>query len=832
MKKYILLAFTLAAVLGLNIYFRLFPAYFPQFKAQARDIIGQRIRWNIKQDIEKKFPELDDLAKQSMVKTNLYQYYKFKKAEIDRAIKTEYVLLKERFQDERGQTYLMELDCWHWARYVENVVKTGHPGDQTVGGKQFDLFMLAPQGSYMLWDQFLFYLSAFLYKGFSLFKKVELFDFLFYLPLLFAAVFIAVLYMFSFRLGRHIAAVISCLFVGLSPIFLPRSCAGWFDKDILNLLFPLLVVWTYVLAYSAYSLKRRLLWVFFSSFWVGIFCFTWTHWWFIFLIIIGYEIISLAYIALMNFYFKRKDPDSLRQHAICLACFVLFSFLWILILAGPEPLVELYRQIKLALILNKPLMSSIWPNVYSTVGELRKLDFQGVSEVTGGVWIFIPSVLSLLIVLVRILRNRKYVGFKREAVIILAIWFVSMVFASTRGIRFVVFILIPLGISLGWLINEVYEYFRSKRQVFPVVLILAAVIALSGIFINRGYRAAGSIYPLMDDIWYQLLNLIKEKTPDDAILNSWWDYGDWFKVVARRRVIFDGQSQDSPQAYWMAKALLSSNENESVAILRMLNNGGNRAFEVIDKHIKDPLKSAMLLESLLTEQPEKVEVALSEFLPLPARQEVMRLLFNNPKAKSCFIVDNTMVPKMGAISYLGNWDFSKVYIAQNFNKKEKDEIIEHLDKLGRDDRMVQQFYQEAFLITTKNLDDWLSSRKIFYSDLISGVEKEGVVFFPSGFFYDIKSENIGSNNGQIPRSFFIISKGTLLEKVIPNPNVIFSVFVYKTEEGYKSILLDRELAGSLFVRLYFFNGAGSKYFVPFINAQDGNNYIRVFNISW
>jgi hypothetical protein len=187
---------------------------------------------------------------------------------------------------------------------------------------------------------------------------------------------------------------------------------------------------------------------------------------------------------------------------------------------------------------------------------------------------------------------------------------------------------------------------------------------------------------------------------------------------------------------------------------------------------------------------------------------------------------------MGAISYLGNWDFSKVYIAQNFNKKEKDSLIEHLKKLGRDDQMVQQFYQEAFLINPANLDDWLSGRTLFFSDLLGGVERDGVVFFPNGFFYDTKQGNIGSNSGQVPRSLFVLSEKGLMEKIIPEANVIFSIFVFRTQEGYKSVLLDRRLANSLFLRLYFFNAAGLRYFIPFITAQDGNNYIRVFNIIW
>ena len=365
-----------------------------------------------------------------------------------------------------------------------------------------------------------------------------------------------------------------------------------------------------------------------------------------------------------------------------------------------------------------------------------------------------------------------------------------------------------------------------------VYTIIITVCILSGFCIKNASGAAKSIFPLMDDTWYKVLNLVKEKTSPETILNSWWDFGDWFKVVAHRRVIFDGQSQGKPQAYWMAKALLTSDENKAAGILRMLNNGGNKAFEIIDKQLNDPLLSVLLLESVLGLPAENAQASLLKFLPKPVAEEAMKVLYYIP-SRADFIVDYSMPGKMVAISYLGNWNFSKVYIAQNFDKAEKDKITEYLKNLGGNQPAIQQFYQEVFLISTKRLDDWLSRRLQFYSPLANGREKEGIIFFDNGFIYNPKEKSIQSNAGQIPRSLFALVDDNLVENVYPNANSAFSALVYKAEDDmYKCILLDRELGMSMFTRLYFLRGRGLKHFSPFIDSEEGNNYIRVFNIIW
>lgn len=846
-KEKFLFAAGLSLVLSVNLYLRSFPINFPQLKDQAKEIVRQIVQQQAMNEVHKKFPQYYYSAKDAIVKSEIKQYYRFNRENIRKQTGDFYANMKNRYQDDSGQTYLMELDCWHWARYVENVLKYGHPGDEVIAGRQWDMFMLAPAGAFINWEQFLFYLSAVLYKIFSFFKQVPLFTFCFYLPLFFVSGFLIILYLFSYRYGGHIAGLTSGFIVGLAPIFLPRSCAGWFDTDVLNMILPVLIIWSYLMPLRIAGRKWKIFWLCVCALLVGLFSFTWSRWWFILLVILIYEFLTCGWAIGRSFYhflirpkvskpaegedLNKERLGQLRLRALSAGAFLFLSLAFVRIIAGADPLVALFNQVRQALILNKPLMSSVWPNVYSTVGELRKVDMLEVNRLAGEGWIIILSLVCMAALLIRSFMDREFSAFKRASIIIFAAWFLSMAFASLRGVRFVVFLLVPLAVSLGWVMNEIYFYFRKKDNKWAMAFVICVSLVICLIPVKKGYAAAKGIYPLMDDTWYKVLNLVKEKTPQDTIINSWWDFGDWFKVVARRRVIFDGQSQDIPQAYWMAKAMLSANEEESTAILRMLNNAGNKAFEIMNGHIKNELQAVLLLEYALTLPQDKAEEVLKKFLPDSAAQTVSKIIFSRP-ASALFVVDHTMPLKMPAISYLGNWNFAKVYIAQNLNKLEKNQIVEYLKSVKGNDQRIQTFYQEAFLITANNLDEWLSARMQFYSALLNGTEKNGQVYFDNGFIYNISDSSLQSNSGQIVRSVFVFKNDNLIETLNPQANVNFSALIYETKGAYKLILLERELANSLFVRLYFLEGRGLRHFGPFVESEEGNNYIRYFAITW
>lgn len=837
MKKIIRLIVLLIAVLFLNIYFRMFTVNFPQLKINAKNTVQKKIIGEAVENINKKFPKFDDLAKDELINKLIDENNKKDRQAINGQIRQEYRKLKHKYQDAAGQTYLMELDCWHWARYVENVICYGHPGDRVVNGRQIDDLMLAPLGSSLPFNRFLFYLSACLYEVFSFFKTVPLFTFLFYLPLFFAAVFIIVLYLICFYHWGNLSAVAACLFIGLSPVFITRSHAGWFDMDILSLLFPLLIAWSYAKSHEIQSGGQKFLWVCFSGFWVGLFSFTWINWWFIFLIIILYESYSLINSLFEHWRLKKKNISLLKQRFFSLSLFISISFVWVISLSGFIPLKVLYKQVAESIVLNDTLKEiSIWPNVYYTVEELGRVRFKALTNMIGDEYLLIFSAVCMFIIAARFLFTRRYKGFTREFVGILVFWFIVMVFACSKGVRFIMFLLIPLGVSSGLILQQAYEYLRNVKRKIIVVFVAIITGFLLGNCLNNAYDTAGASYPLMRDSYYKILSRIEESTPKGAVINSWWDYGDWFKVVAKRRVVFDGQSQNVPQAYWMAYVLLNSDEQESIRILRMLDNSGNKGFAVINSYFNDPVKTVLFVKELLITEPWVAKEVLKNVFPPSLAQEAIGAFFNTP-VKSYLIVDASMENKLRAISYIGGWDFAKVYIAQNIGKESKSKIISYLRGLSIGAQEADRLYNEARLIPKDRLDSWFTESSKFHSGLLAGREKSDFILFNQGVVYKPREKlvYIYSNKHkryQVPRSLFVFENDKLDEITYADNDLSLSILVMKNEEGYQAILMDHKLATSLFVRLFYLKGAGLKKFKPFLQEGNDGGFFRVFEIVW
>lgn len=800
--------------------------------------MDQEMNRRAAEDLNSKFPGFSDLAKVNLFKVYKGDYKKKEAARISKDTDTEYLKLKDRYQDKYGQTYLMELDCWNWARYVENVCSLGHYGDTAVNGRQRDMLMNAPNGEDMQrWNRFLFYSSAFLYKAARLFTDVRLFTFLFYLPLFFFAVFLAVLYSFCLRFYGIWPAVVSCLFVGLSPVFLPRSCAGWFDTDILNLLFPLTAVFFYILSYGEMRLRRRVLFICLASFFVSLFAWNWSGWGIAVMILAVYEIYSFADLFSARLQFKEDISREIRTHLFCSGILAVSSLFFVLALCGLEPLQRILSNIKELPILNDPLTISVWPNVYSTVGELKKPDFKEIANLLGGLYLFICAVSGMMAML---LRNKHYAREKRESIFMMIIWFIVIFLLLSKGVRFTAFLLIPMGILLGAATGECLDYIRSRkgrlrRTLFAVFGVISVVMGVE--FWNNGWRTAASAFPMMNDTWYSVMTTIREKTPAGAIVNSWWDYGDFFKVAARRRVIFDGQSQNTPQAFWMARVLTTTDEKEAVGILRMLNNGGNRAYEIVNDGIHDPFQSVTLLRKIMLMSPEEGFKELSLYLTPSDARKVSGIMYAKP-GPAYFVVDSSMSGKMPSISYLGNWVLAKVYIAQNTYKRTRPQMVEYLSgKLGVDKEQADKFCQEAVLLSPDELQRWISSKYAFYGQPVAGQLKDDLVLFDNGSVYNpgkqaFYSYSEGENRFRSPKSVFISVKGELTERVYPQGEGNFSAVIKDDAAGYQLLMMSPELARSTFVRLNFLKGAGMEHFTPFTEENDGSQHIGVFEIKW
>ena len=77
--------------------------------------------------------------------------------------------------------------------------------------------------------------------------------------------------------------------------------------------------------------------------------------------------------------------------------------------------------------------------------------------------------------------------------------------------------------------------------------------------------------------------------------------------------------------------------------------------------------------------------------------------------------------------------------------------------------------------------------------------------------------------------------GRIIEKTLDPGGLSYSIVFFKDKEGAPHcVLMDRTLANSLIMKLYYFDGKGLDHFKPFAQEQDlsGRTKIFIYQINW
>jgi dolichyl-diphosphooligosaccharide--protein glycosyltransferase len=820
-----------------NVYFRLFPAYLPILKQEAKIRVENKIWDDAVVKVKSLYPRYNLYAQKKIVE-ELFKKEIENKDEFNKKVEEEYKKEKDRFQNEKSQTYLLGVDSYQWMRNTENVLHYGHPGTEIRNGEVYDTYMLAPYGAKIGYVRFQFYSTAFLYRIFTFFlHNFSLQKFLFYIPLLYTLIFLTFVYIIARKLFSNIGAFFTILFIGLNEIFLKRSCAGWYDYDVLSILMATIVVWFVFLSLRNKSnIKKLILYSILASFFEAVYVFTWIGWWFIFLVIGLFFVLQiLNNYSLYYKELKRANRENLPYFIsgiVFLSGSIIFSFLLVRI----NIFEEIFVNVKMNLHLGTSLLSSIWPNIYYTVDELK---FGGIGRIVSTLHGGIVFSFSLLSMLWMYISERR--GENKDFVYIMFLWFIFMLFASLKGIRFVFYLCLPLGFFLGASLNKLYHFVKglhttlNKKRYAFFCLITAYFFILSSFFISASNFK--QYFPFMNDRWMRALIYLKDNTPQEAIINSWWDFGNFFKAVSKRRVIFDGQSQNRPIAYWMAKVLITSREEEALSILKMLNNSSDTTYPLINKYIKDPFRSIQVLKRLLAlGKEEGRELLKKEDVPLQVIDEIIRRLYKIPPP-AYFVVDKSMLHKMNSISFIGNWDFIKLYVYRNLNKP-KEEVLNSIVRIfGLTLKEAEKYYQEIVITPGgKSIYESLSTRYLIYGEPMEGRREGNFIYFDNGLVYDLNLKKALFYSSyrkkyQKPKRLVISQKEKREDIKIDSKDYSNrGVWVFKVGDKYKALLLDERLLNSVYSRLYFLKGGLLKHFEPFYMDEEGGIYI--YKIVW
>jgi hypothetical protein len=741
------------------------------------------------------------LAEEKLNETIHTQNQKFREA-IDRTT----LSLANQTGAAPSKIYLLESDPYDFYNLTENIVSKGRIADVIKGSKYFNPLMCAPFGN---WQPF----TLHPYWGFVIYKFLQTFDpnislmtAVAYTPL-FTYLLILIAFLWVCRILNYsvIASFIGALFLVMAPINLKRGSLGWFRTDPYNILFPLLLLGLLFLALRPASKKDGYLWAIVFGLTLSVYALFWQGWGLLFFIGIACALGATAY----NFFIK-KDLVHARQNLLFLALFIGTSILIVSLCFSFQDFFILIKEGfgELRKFTHRGL--DLWPNLFMAVGELEKTSLISITRSAGGA-VFMLLALGGWVYSLR-MALKSFRQPRAIDTLILSVFLIVTVSLSLHGERFVLFATIPLSILAAAAANR---FISLKSAGLPLAGLLIALVLFNA---DRDIRTV--LTPIFNSAWDEALTKIKTDTPQDSIVNTWWAPGHFIKAIAHRSVPFDGASLDqSAVGYWMANMFLSQDENQARGILRMLNSSGNQAAEYL---VKCGLKLSDATTLLLAIASQDKTQAAQTLKGIINEEQIHTLLSltHDKHPHSYVLVYTELVDDNLMLAFTGHWNIKKIEeinaspeMLKNVPKRSSPDFVDYLwNTMGG----APKFSNALSLLGQNN------NQLIFRENLAVDLNT-----------MDSKIQSSQYGEGQ-PLSVFYLKDGVVVEHVNSQGNLNYSVALYQEDGQYVARLMDRALANSLIMKLYYFDGHGLQYFKPLILSRDltGRTRIKAFEVIY
>ena len=952
LKKYSFLLLILIP-LFLSTHYRMLPWDIPQAESWATDQIMGHVQEKITNEVNQQHASLPEETKQELIEQGIQKEWETNKEGYEQQKQLMIKQYKYNFQDKNGDTYLGAIDPFQYLRYTENVLDHGYMGEELREGASYDTKMLAPIGKVSGFSLHP-YLSAYIYKIVHFFKRdTTVVQVLFAMPAIIIGLSLIPLFFIVRKFGGNIAALIATSFVALEDNLLNRTMGGFADTDGYGILLPLLVMVFFMesLDTEANTKKKRVTFMLLAAFSMGLFTRTWTGWWVILGLLITSGILYLFYLVLL----EHQDIFQHLQHLLdrskslkekikagfltlfwhkediktgwtMVFGFVIFSFIAILLFRG-------WTYFKRSLFINLiyvPLnyaqggissavknTQELWPNVYTTVAELNKISYVKIIEGMGGTLLLILACLGILFLFLQYKRRLNFFGG-----VMTTIWLFGMIYtAKAGGVRFMMNIPAPLGLALGVFFASLLKFaFRgisllSKKRLlgqplqkinWPLKILVSLMVALivlmffgfspappfcTGGMCQTADHIGKGVMPLIDPQWEDILVKVSQESRPDAIMNSWWDFGHWFKYYAKRRVIFDGASQNIPQAHWMGRALLTTDEKESGAILRMMNCGGNKAYEILQNTNQNHITTMQAMRELIKLSPKKQEdkvkiesILKDRGLNTTETQKFWERMYCEPP-EAYLVTSSDMTGKSAVWGHFGGWSFERALIWRDTRNLSEQEAVAFMEKkLNYSSEKAIQMYNE-----TQRLQDegdgntWISGwpsyiasgpcekqerdlkqemippddprRKQAMQDREEGKQRKTLLcvipFGQQQLFLEVDEETkhallVNTEPVQRPHVITWLEDGgngqgrfggqsgqTFGNHRYEESSVSYGIGLFKEGDEYFVRFMDGLLPASTYNRLFFYQGIGLKYFDLFARTRSiATGEIYIWKIRW
>ena len=173
--------------------------------------------------------------------------------------------------------------------------------------------------------------------------------------------------------------------------------------------------------------------------------------------------------------------------------------------------------------------------------------------------------------------SKKTINLKIDMRIFAILTSIVAIYVSSAFVRLELFasvgIIILGSIGLTILTQKIFEQNKQNftKFIFPAVIIILFIIPLGlpegnnwlswADFPPSILNGGSSFTKFSSDDWKDSMLWIKENTPENVIIASWWDYGYWITTLSERTTILDNATLIDWQIKKMGYALITTPEN-------------------------------------------------------------------------------------------------------------------------------------------------------------------------------------------------------------------------------------------------------------------------------
>ena len=429
----------------------------------------------------------------------------------------------------------------------------------------------------------------------ALVAKVLPFSFesiIFYMPAFFASLLVIPIILIGRSIGKLEVGFIAALLASIAWSYYNRTMVGYYDTDLLNIIFPTFLLWSLIWAIKTQEDKYLL----FTA--LDIIAY---RWWYPQSYSLEFAFFGLVGVYVLYQYFKKEDfyPKSTLsqcsgEYNLLLITFMMFAmmgldgttrFIIVVVLFiglkfQREMLFKyLYYLFALSLVLFMATggFSPIWGQlkgyvfkdaisvtkdeislhfftVMQTIREAGKIPFETfANRISGHTITFIASIIGYIWLALR------------HKIMLLGLPMIGLGFlAYSGGLRFTIYAVPVLALGVAFLIVELSKLSKNKTIKYGVMSILTIAILLPNIKHVIDYKVP-TVFTKDEVV---VLDKLKRIASREDYVVGWWDYGYPIRYYADVKTLSDG-GKHSGSVNFPTSFILTHNQTEASKMLRL-----------------------------------------------------------------------------------------------------------------------------------------------------------------------------------------------------------------------------------------------------------------------